>query len=193
AMDVGVAVAVGDIDLAVDGLRRGGGMVEGRAERGPMALAQGLRDIAGVIEAQDLMGVAVDHQDRAVRGGIDGVRLRERAFAPAAQEGAVALEHQDGAVGAALGDVHAALAIDHQVGDEAEALARGQARPLAMDGVAAVAQDHGVAFVGHGGPLSCGWPTTAGPVPGGWSQGPAAPPPGAGILGTTLPPKSNSL
>src|SRR5262245_3344659 len=39
AVHVGIAVAVGDVDLAVGGLRRGGWMVERRVGRGPMALA----------------------------------------------------------------------------------------------------------------------------------------------------------
>src|SRR5262245_60069735 len=88
--------------------------------------------------------------------------------------------------------MHAALGIDHQVGDEAEALARRQARPPAMDGIAAVAQDHGVAFVGHGGPLSCDWPATACRFQRGWSQGLAGSRPGSEFLGTILPKNSKA-
>ena len=114
-----------------------------------MALAQRLQKLAGEIEAQHLMRIAVGHQDRAVGRGVQIVRFGELALAPASQELAVAAEHQHRPVGAALGHVHPPLAVDHQVGQEAEALARRQPRPLAMDGVASVAQDHGIAFVGH--------------------------------------------
>ena len=40
AMDAGIAVAVGDVDLAVARLGRRRRMVERRVERGPMPLAQ---------------------------------------------------------------------------------------------------------------------------------------------------------
>ena len=114
-----------------------------------MTLAQRLQEMPRRIEAQDLMGVAVGHQDRAVGRGVDVVRLGQHALAPAAGEAAVAIEHQDRPIGAALGGMHAALGIDHQVGQEAETFARRQPRPFAVDGVAPVAQDDGVAFVGH--------------------------------------------
>ena len=129
AMDAGIAVAVGDVDLAVGRLGRCGRMVERRVERGPVPLAQRLQELAVAVEAQHLVGVAVGHQDRAVGGGIDVVRFGQHAFAPGAGEPAVAIEHQDRPVGAALGDVHAALAVHHQVGQEAEALARRQLAP----------------------------------------------------------------
>src|SRR5207245_2877344 len=59
AMDAGIAVAVGDVDLAVTRLGCRGWMVERRVERGPMALAQRLHQLAVPVEAQHLMGVAV--------------------------------------------------------------------------------------------------------------------------------------
>ncbi len=149
AMDAGIAVAVGDVDLAVDRLRCRGRMIEGCIERRPVPRAQRLQELAIAVEAQDLMGVAVGDQDRAMGRSIDVVRIRQRAFAPGAGKTAVAIEDQDRPVGAALGDMHATFAIDHQVGNEAEALDRRQLRPFAMDGVAPVAQDDGVALVGH--------------------------------------------
>lgn len=114
-----------------------------------MALAQRLDELAGAIEAQDLMGIAVGDENAVVRGGIDVVRLGQHALAPRAAEAPRAIEHQDGLVGAALGDMHLAVGVDHQIGNETEAPALGQLRPFAMHGVAPVAQDDGVAFVGH--------------------------------------------
>ncbi|HTB39768.1 MAG TPA: hypothetical protein VK777_21950 [Reyranella sp.] len=117
-----------------------------------MTPAQPLQEMARWIEAQHLMGVAVSHQDGAVRCRVYVVRLGQHALAPAADEAAVAIEHQHRPIGAALRHVHAAFGIDHQIGQEAETFARRQTRPFAVDGVAPVAQDDGVSFVGH---LSC--------------------------------------
>ena len=114
-----------------------------------MAPAQRLQEMTRRIEAQDLMGVAVGHQDRAVGRGVYVVRLGQRALAPAADQAAVAIEHQYRPLGAALGHVNAALGIDHQIGQEAENFARRQPCPLTMDGVAPVTENDGIAFVGH--------------------------------------------
>ena len=114
-----------------------------------MTPAQRLQEMACRIEAQHLMGVAVGHQDGTVGRGVDVMRLGQHALAPAAGEAAVAIEHQDRPIGTALGDMDAPFGIDHQVGQEAETFARRQPRPFAVDGIAPVAQDDGVAFVGH--------------------------------------------
>ena len=114
-----------------------------------MTPAQRLQEMARWVEAQHLMGVAVGHQDRAVGRGVDVVRLGQHAFPPASDQAAAAIEHQYRLFGAALGHVHATLGIDHQIGQEAEAFAGRQPRPLAVDGVASGAQNDGVAFVGH--------------------------------------------
>ena len=90
-------------------------MVEGRAERRPVAAAQRLQQSAVPVEAQHLVGVAVGHQERALAAGIDVVRLGQHALAPASEVAAIAVEHHDRPVGATLGDMHATLGIHHKV------------------------------------------------------------------------------
>ena len=127
-----------------------------------MPIAECLQWPAVVVESQDLMRVAIGYQDGSIRRQIDVVRLRKLALAPRAFKPATLIEYQDRPVGAALGDMHPAPSIDHQVGDESEAFASRQTRPAAVNGIPTVAKQDNVALVRHGHQVRSGVPALAG-------------------------------
>ena len=93
-VDAGVAIAVGDIDLAVrshGGARR---MVERLGPARPVAYAELEDRLPAHVEDDDLMRVAVDDPDAVLR--VDGkpMRIEDRALAIGPNKGAVRREDQ---------------------------------------------------------------------------------------------------
>ena len=101
-------------------LRNGRGLV-GHAD-GQQHLAVG-RDLA------DRVVAVVGAVERVVAVDMDAVRAAEQAFAPRAQEVAVAVEHHHRML-AAIEDIDVVLAVDGHGGDVAELPAVGQLGPV---------------------------------------------------------------
>ena len=153
-VDAGVAVAVGDVDVA--GLGRDGavsGAVEGLASPlgGWLVIgAEGHEELAvGVVFADDVQAV-VDAEDGVVGGDVDAVGTgAELAFAPSAQEVAVAVEDDDGVL-AAVEEVDIVLGVDGDTGDIDEAPVVGDLGPVVDE---LKSQGAGTYGGGHGGGL----------------------------------------
>ncbi len=149
-----VAVAVGDVDLALGRERGVGAAVERLAAhegRGLAGDADGELDLA--------LGGAATHGVVAVVGAVEGVvgidgkavGALEHALAPRAQEVALAVEHDHGVL-AAVEDVDAVLAVDGDGADVHELPAVGQLGPVLNHAIAMLATaQHGR----HWGPPSC--------------------------------------
>ena len=75
AVDDGVAVPVGDVDVAVAGGGHVGGGVEGGLEGGPFAVAHAEEDFAIVGELEDLVGVAVYKEHVVIAVNEDAVAV----------------------------------------------------------------------------------------------------------------------
>src|SRR5439155_15185416 len=136
-----VAIAVGDVDLPVRRHRHVGGMVEGRLQRRPAALAERKGDPPLRRELEDLVLVTVADVDVVVGADVDPVRVAQPAAAPGGEEVAVAVEHEDGGV-LALVKVDAVPRVHGHVADESEGPAGGQDAPRAEDIVEEVAGAH---------------------------------------------------
>ena len=138
----GIAIAVGDVDLALRRQRGVGAAMERLAAHERRRL---VRDADG--QQHLAVGGAFAHGVVAVIGAIEivvGVDVQavgagEQAFAPAAQEIAVAVEHHHRMV-AAVEDVDAVLAVDRDGGDVGELPAVRQLRPVFDDAVAVFAR-----------------------------------------------------
>ena len=138
----GVAVAVGDVDLAFGRQRRMGAAVERLAAHERRRL---VRDADG--QQHLAVGRAFAHRVVAVIGAVEivvgvdvqAVRAVEQPFAPAFDEIAIAVEHHHRVL-AAIEDVDAVLAVDGDRGDVREIPAVGQLRPVLHHAIAMLAR-----------------------------------------------------
>src|SRR6185437_3671922 len=136
-----IAIAVGDIDLLLRRERGVGAAVEGSAAD----IGRGLARHAELQEQRALEGelahgvvAVIGAVDRVVGPDMDAMRAHEQPFAPAAQEIAVAVEH-DHRMGAAIEDIDAVLAVDGDAGDFAVSPALGKLAPALDDAIAIIA------------------------------------------------------
>ena len=146
-VDAGIAVAVRHVDLALGRERGVGAAVERLA-------AQERRGLVGHADGQQHLALGGDLADRvvAVVGAVevvvavdmDAVGAAEQAFAPRAQEVAVAVEHHHRML-AAIEDIDAVLAVDRHRRDVAELPAVGQLGPVLDHAITmlAASEDYG--------------------------------------------------
>ena len=142
-MDAGVAVAVGDVEVAerrhgdvgrvVE--RRAGALDRAEVEARGAGVAAGLplvpsveEQLARGRELADRVVEVVGQVDRVVGADGDAVRPREQPLAPGAQELAVPVEDDDRML-AAVEDVHAVARVDGDADGLDEAPAGGQPLP----------------------------------------------------------------
>jgi TolB-like protein/class 3 adenylate cyclase/lipoprotein NlpI len=121
-VDAGVAVAVRDIDLALRRQRGMGAAVKRLAAHiglGRARDAQGHQHPAVECAMPDRVVAVVGQPDRVVRREMDAVRPGEDAFAPGADEIAVAVEHRD-RMRAAVEGIDPVMAVDADRGDIAQ-------------------------------------------------------------------------
>ena len=138
-MDHGVAVAVGDIEVAAGPDRDIGRVVEGRLGPGAVPLAERQQQPALGVEDEHLVRVPVHDQDAAVRGRGDAVRVGDLAVAPASDEVPLRVEHQDRGR-APLADIEIAAGIDRAFADDSDRNMLRPAAPGPVDPVALLAQ-----------------------------------------------------
>ena len=164
AVDAGVAVAVGDEQVAAGGRHQFGGVVEGAGGAGH----QGAGDLAAgvgvdAVAAQHLDGLAVQGVHQAHAGvavgeiddvvlDVEAVGIDEGAVAPAADEVAAAVvKDGDGRVGA-VEHIDVVGGVAGQGADGAQGVGGGHFGPVGGEGVGVAAGAYG----GHNG-SSCGW------------------------------------
>ena len=94
-MHRGVAVAVGDVDVAVPRDGHVGRVVERRPQRRTAALAEREHHLPVRRELQDLVLVTVTDEDVVVRRDVDAVGIAQAAVAPAREEVPVGVEDED--------------------------------------------------------------------------------------------------
>ena len=149
AMDDRVAVAVGDIDLAVRRDRDAGGVVERRLElrRVPRADGAGLPAFRG--EDEDLMGIAVHQQDATVGRDGQAVRVCDPFLAPGRMHATVRVEDDHRRLGALVG-VHPARRVHGDGADEPERRLARCLPPGALHTVPPLAHAHNeITVEGH--------------------------------------------
>ena len=151
AVDAGVAVAVGDEQVAAGGRHQFGGVVEGAGG----ARHQGAGHIAAgvgmdAVPPQHLDGLAVQGVHQAHAGvavgeiddvvlNVEAVGIDERAVAPAADEGAaVVVKDGDGRVGA-VEDIDVVGGVAGEGADGAHGVGRGHFGPVRGEGVGVLA------------------------------------------------------
>ena len=130
-VDAGIAVAVGDVDLALGrerGVRAAVERLAAQERRGLVGHADGQQDLALGGDLANRMVAVVGAVEVVVAVDMDAVGAAEQAFAPRAQEIAVAVEHHHRML-AAIEDVDAVLAVDGDGRDIAELPAVGQLAP----------------------------------------------------------------
>jgi hypothetical protein len=118
-MDMGIAVAVADIDLAARRHRDIGRVVERQTEARAVPFAQRRLEPAACIEDHHLMRVPVDQQHAVVGVDKDAMRVADLPGTPTAGELAVRGEHDDRRPGS-LKRVDIARAIERELTDMAE-------------------------------------------------------------------------
>ena len=141
AVDHGVAVAVGDEEVAVRPDCDIGRVVEGRLGPGAVPFAERQQQLAFAVEDEHLVRVPIYHQDAAVRGDSDPVRVRNLPVAPASDEVPLGIEHQHRGR-APLADMEIAVRIDRAFADDPDRNVLRPAAPGPVDPVALLAQ-HG--------------------------------------------------
>ena len=153
-MDAGVAVAVGDVELAGGRRHQLGGVVEGAGGAGnevagDLAAGVGVAPVA----AQHLHRLAVEGVDQAGGGvavgdvdhvvlNVEAVGEEKGAVAPGVLQVAVAVEDENGRL-LALEGVDAVLGVGGDGADHGEGLALGQLGPVLLEGVGVVAGAEG--------------------------------------------------
>ena len=140
-VDLGVAVAVGDVDLALRRQRGMGAAAERTAahERRRLAgYAEGHQHLAVERAFAHAMRAVIGAEDRVVGRHVHAVRARENALAPRPQEVAVPVEH-DHRVFAAVEHIDIVVAVHADRADLVERPAVGEFSPAFLDTIPEVA------------------------------------------------------
>ena len=138
-VDIRVAVAVGDKDVAGDGGDgEVGGSIEGLAAEPVGGAADGLEEFAFGGELSDNVMLGIGAVDGVVGADGDAVGAAEYAVAPGGDVGTVAVKNDDWVFAAGV-DVDSALGVDNGAGAVAEEEAVGEFWPVFNNGVAPVA------------------------------------------------------
>ena len=136
-----IAVAVGNVDLALGRQRRVRAAMERLAAhegRGLAGHADGEVDLALGRAAAHAVVAVVGAVEVVVRIDVQAVRALEDALAPGAQEVALPIEHHHGVL-AAIEDVDLVLAVDGDGADVHELPAVGQLGPVLDHAIAMLA------------------------------------------------------
>src|SRR5262249_11587433 len=148
-VDAGIAVSVRHVDLALGRERGVGAAIERLAAQegcGLVGHADGQQHLALGGHLADRVVAVVGAVEGVVAVDMDAVRATEQAFAPRAQEVALAVEYHHGML-TAVEDVHVVLAVDRDRRDIAELPAVGQLRPVLHDALTMRAGAYGCGHV----------------------------------------------
>jgi hypothetical protein len=143
-VDLGIAVAVGDVDLAFRRQSRMGAAVERFAahiRRRPAGNAELQEHLAVERAFADEMPAIIGQVNRFVRSHMDAMRPRILALTPGAQKITLAIEHHD-RVFAAVEHIDIVLGVDPDRPDLLERPAVRQFRPILDDAVLEIAGAH---------------------------------------------------
>ena len=149
AVEAGIPVAVGYVDLAI--LRDGdvGRVVEGRLPMRLMTLAE-VKDLGAIRrEHDDFVRVAVGEEDPVVAVDEDAVRIENSARTVSAHERAVGREHHHRRIGPAY-RVHAAATVHRHLTDHRRFDLGRQRAPVALDRIALPGKCDDAGFDCHG-------------------------------------------
>ena len=149
SMDDGVAVAVGDVDLAVRRDRNTGRVVEGRLKLRRMPRADGAGRLAAGAEDEDLVGIAVHEQDAAVGRDGQAVRIGDAVLAPGRMHATVRAEDHHRRLGALVG-IHQPGRVHRDGADEPERRPARVLPPRTFHAITSIAHDDDeIAVEGH--------------------------------------------